>query len=293
VVTHVLVAEIRGHGVGYFGFAKDSETRAEQLQELKKLSEQTEASRKKVQKARSGKKAELKERLRKVRQRKRAKMGLPPLEEKPSSSSSEDERPRVETMEMKVEEMKPLEKPETRPWDFGKTGVYGPKPVNFDELDAKWLKDRREDRKAEFAPPSLYSKPSTSSNSKYQNFVKSAAAASAASAPPQQRPNSSKVYDPLPQERPQMTRPIMDELIAPLPESSEDWKRGAGSEVAPPPTYDYYHGNMGRRVPPVVRQDDASISEAIAQGVQAFREKFEEARRAKKDQNQGEIFQHP
>jgi hypothetical protein len=257
----LFILEIRAHGVGYYGFAKDDLTRANQLHELKKLSAQTESTRDKVQKERSQKKLELRERLRKVRQRKRAKMGLPPLEEKEDGSEEEEESStQDETIKSNEEEIKPLDEPPVmRPWDFGKPGVFGPKPVNFDELDAKWLQDRRLTRNAEFAPPSLYAEPvsqpeaevpssssSSSSYKYYQSFVKSSTPLPPAA--------TKRVYEPAPHysvSKQQTPTPIQDELPAPAGEGSEDWKRGARTEVAPPPTYDYYHGESGQRAPKV------------------------------------------
>jgi hydroxylamine reductase (hybrid-cluster protein) len=155
---------VRNHGVGFYGFSKDEEVRAGQLKELKKISEETDATRKKVSKERSDKKSALTERLKKVRAKKRAKLGLPPQKEEEESSEEEKE---PETKEEEEEEDGPssskrldIEEGEKvmRAWDFGKPGVFGPQPETFDELDAKWLKDRRADRQTEFAPPSLYKK---------------------------------------------------------------------------------------------------------------------------------------
>lgn len=166
----ILFAEIRSHGVGFYGFSKDETERAEQLKELKRLSEETSKTREKVLKERSAKDAALQEKLKKIRAKKRAKLGLPPLEEKevdvpkeetPSadnetkteipSTATATSSSRTETDEDDDNQPKKM-----RAWDFGKPGVFGSKPDTFDELDAKWLKDRRADRISEFAPPSAY-----------------------------------------------------------------------------------------------------------------------------------------
>ncbi|CAG7709921.1 unnamed protein product [Allacma fusca] len=176
--------KVRTHGVAYFGFASDDSKRAEQIRDLKKLSEQTEATRERVTKERDQKASQLKERLRKVRDRKRARLGLPPKKDEteseeqlsPSQSDRSDvssgKKPKVSDEDDNEEEEEERRrsgdtggagggsdsksKAEMRPWDFGKPGVYGPKPINFDQLDATWLKDRREDRSSEFAPPTTY-----------------------------------------------------------------------------------------------------------------------------------------
>lgn len=213
---------------------------------------------------------------------------------------------------------------ETRAWDFGKSGVYGPKPSTFDELDEKWLKDRRSDRNADFAPPtSLYSqgglkrqyynniskKPSSASEAssspfsafsgKYSNFVKSkdslpsTSTSSTSSGTPvvvepkpipfqapqnfwKQRKDTSSSHS---QSRvpPQKPIPIVDELPAPIPDSSEELDRGRGGvEVAPPPTFEYYHGDpkvKGRRQPS--GQSDEYVMDSVSSGLKALRQKFE------------------
>lgn len=144
--------------MGFYGFSKDETTRQEQLKELKKLSAETEATREKVLRERSAKDSALKERLKKIKAKKRAKLGLPPEEEKeepqPEVPEEKKEVPSASTAAKEEDEV-PKEK-KMRAWDFGKVGVFGPKPDTFDELDAKWLKDRRADRISEFAPPKAY-----------------------------------------------------------------------------------------------------------------------------------------
>jgi len=262
-----------------------------QLSQLKKLSQETAASRKKIEIEKKGKKAEMKERLRKIRARRRAKLGLPPEEEESESEEEEEGKEKSESEDeeeekgTKVEKKSELSRPsDLRAWDFGKPGVYGPQPTNFDELDAKWLKDRRSDRKSEFAPPSAYSKPSSSSSGgagssssssipKYQNFVK-------AEAPPPGSVTTKRTYEPIPasSQRPQRIQPIRDELPAPTHPSSPDFERGRRTEVAPPPTYEYYHGETKRQRTSTKPASQEAVSEAINQGIENFRKKMEEQR---------------
>lgn len=95
----VLFDEVRDHGTGYYKFDRDEDIRAQQIRELKKLSEQTAANRNKVKKDRTSKKSLLKAKLRKIKNKKRAKAGLPLL---PEEDSSEDEE---ETEEKKEEDV--------------------------------------------------------------------------------------------------------------------------------------------------------------------------------------------
>lgn len=94
----VLYDEVRDHGTGYYRFDRDEAVRLQQIRDLKKLSEQTAATREKVKKERSTKKSLLKAKLRKIKNKKRAKAGLPPL---PEEDSEEDEE---ETDQKKEEE---------------------------------------------------------------------------------------------------------------------------------------------------------------------------------------------
>ena len=73
--------EARQHGVGFYSFSKDEEERAKQMAELDRLRRQTENSRSAAAQSAEAKKAALDARLKKVRERKRQKLGLPPLSE--------------------------------------------------------------------------------------------------------------------------------------------------------------------------------------------------------------------
>lgn len=194
---------------------------------------------------------------------------------------------------------------ETRAWDFGKVGVFGPKPSTFDDLDEKWLRDRRSDRISEFAPPSsLYSqgglrKPyasssssstsSFSSTSRYSNFVKSKDNLPSTSQTYTNVPPPPVVIEPPPKpfqppqtfwkqrkDPPQKPIPITDELPAPVPESSEEFKRGKGTEIAPPPTFEYYHGDNQKRKPARPGSSNPEeMMDAISAGLKALREQYE------------------
>lgn len=72
-------AEARQHGVGFYSFSKNADERAKQMEELERLRKQTEAARAQVVQSTAQKRDTLEARLQKVRDRKRAKLGLPPL----------------------------------------------------------------------------------------------------------------------------------------------------------------------------------------------------------------------
>lgn len=83
---------------------------------------------------------------------------------------------------------------------------------------------------------------------------------------------------------PQKPIPIVDELPAPIPDSSEEFDRGRGGvEVAPPPTFEYYHGDpkvkSGRRQQ---GQSDEYVMDSVSSGLKALREKFEAQSHSKK-----------
>lgn len=75
-------AEARQHGVGFYSFSKDEEERAKQMEELERIRKQTEAARAQTTQTSTDKQSALEERLKKVRDRKRKKLGLPPLSKK-------------------------------------------------------------------------------------------------------------------------------------------------------------------------------------------------------------------
>lgn len=74
-------AEARTHGVGYYGFSKDEEERAQQQEALRKLREETHAEQKKAQELKALREKQLAERAKAARNRRRARMGLPPEED--------------------------------------------------------------------------------------------------------------------------------------------------------------------------------------------------------------------
>ncbi|KAJ8049939.1 hypothetical protein HOLleu_02908 [Holothuria leucospilota] len=159
--------EVRTHGVGYFDFAKDQETRDQQMNTLKFLRDETIDKRAKREELKAKRKAAMEARLEKVRQRKKMKAGLveePGLKEDGSSEKEmgeaekmkniEEEKPKVEeavdpnwqrTLRL-IEAAKKESQKATREWDVGK------EPKAWADQRAKM----RDERPAEFAPPTDY-----------------------------------------------------------------------------------------------------------------------------------------
>lgn len=75
------LAEARAHGVGYYGFSQDEAERRAQQDALSKLRQETKREQVGAQRLRERRQQQLQARLKAARQRKRARMGLPPEEE--------------------------------------------------------------------------------------------------------------------------------------------------------------------------------------------------------------------
>jgi len=156
------VTEARQHGAGFYSFARDEEVRAEQMSQLERMRQQTEAARSQQAASTAKKQSALQARLLKVKQKKRAKLGLPALGETsivrspltgPLNAHSyiSDEKEALASIGAKVEpepiigppapmaEVAPDETVKTRPpslpqsvrirpWDLGKEGMPKSQP---------------------------------------------------------------------------------------------------------------------------------------------------------------------
>ncbi|KAJ8409392.1 hypothetical protein AAFF_G00235900 [Aldrovandia affinis] len=156
--------EARELGVGYFAFAQDEAMRKKQLETLDMLRDQTTDQRGKRDKLKGKRKALLKARLDKVRQRKMKSGKLDGAEGEPGAEENEGEEEEELVGPLPVPEEPPAppapkkvvveiqERRDTRPgvphvreWDLGKEFALG-----------QWTNKRREERDTEFAPPSAY-----------------------------------------------------------------------------------------------------------------------------------------
>ena len=169
--TDVRFDEARAHGAGFYAFSKDEQTREQEQVTLKKLHEETDNARiEKVKKAEK-RKHEMADRIWKIKQKRREKLGLPPLEEeKPKFSTDTDDnnadtvdftksvvdglkmfRKTREEEETRSNEIKRREN--LRDWDVGKDGLEEMKKEWRVLTNQEWLAKQRQERKPEFAPP--------------------------------------------------------------------------------------------------------------------------------------------
>ncbi|CAL8335592.1 unnamed protein product [Lota lota] len=154
--------EARELGVGYFAFSQDREQRDKQRETLDMLRDQTTEQRSKRELLKDKRKTVLQARLAKVRQRKmkgkqdgtEEELKTEEIEDEgedvigPSSAAQEtpDVRPASRVV-VEVQERKDTKPgvPHVREWDRGKEFLLG-----------EWTARRRQEREAEFAPPSAY-----------------------------------------------------------------------------------------------------------------------------------------
>ncbi|XP_048517485.1 coiled-coil domain-containing protein 174 isoform X1 [Dendroctonus ponderosae] len=157
---NVLFNEARQHGVGYYAFSKDEEERAQQQAALNKLRVETEKEQKRAKDLKTIREQQLAARMKAARNRKRARMGLPPEEDVESNAPPEEptETPEdIEKQNKKAEEERRLNaarKRHVRPWDIGKDGV---RPEFYEMTQHEWNDKKRKERPTEFAPPTAYS----------------------------------------------------------------------------------------------------------------------------------------
>uniref|UniRef100_A0A1Y1MAG5 CCDC174 alpha/beta GRSR domain-containing protein n=1 Tax=Photinus pyralis TaxID=7054 RepID=A0A1Y1MAG5_PHOPY len=272
----ILFNEARTHGVGYYGFSKDEEERAKQQEALKNLRQETEQEQKKAQDLRELREKQLKARAKAARNRKRARMGLPPEEDEPEVVQPE-EPPKSEVSEKPVEnekkdqEKEAARKNHVRPWDIGKKGVK----EHYEYTQEEWVDKKRRERPKDFAPPSSYK----------NSFRRD----------PEIRENvepDKKLYFSTKKNRstykeekqpPMRPKPIVNECDE-SPESdsqlcekeerrSNEDTRGKRAEFAPPPTYDYYGPSDAKKSKPSYSK--GNLVESISAGLQFLREQAE------------------
>ncbi|XP_074536831.1 coiled-coil domain-containing protein 174 isoform X2 [Halichoeres trimaculatus] len=177
--------EARDLGVGYFAFAQDEEQRRKQRETLDMLRDQTMDQRNKREQLKDKRKAILQARLAKVKQRKMKKAKLDGTEDEQREEEKEEEEDRDELMGpspppedhpevsiLKKVEVEILERRDTKPgvphvreWDKGKEFMF-----------SEWKTRLRDERDAEFAPPSAYFNEKTNKkperNKNYENTLK-------------------------------------------------------------------------------------------------------------------------
>ncbi|GLH05444.1 uncharacterized protein GBIM_11045 [Gryllus bimaculatus] len=266
----VLFDEARSHGVGYFAFAQDEEERRRQQEALAKLREDTHRQQDAAKEVRRRRQAALSARVRAARNRQRARLGLPPEPAAPEPNDVDDdtkedeEAKRVAEMEAdrlaKEEEI--IKKAQTvRPWDFGKE-----KRKPFQEMSQEdWVKKKRKERNDEFAPPRMYEENKASSSK------------SRASKSPDRESPEEVVQ--------QKYKKIVNEVTNPIEISSDEetveQPRGKGTEIPPPPTYEYYGHSAGRGKGPKKSAKMDEIEKSISVGLKFLRKQQEEKAKKK------------
>ncbi|EFA13255.1 coiled-coil domain-containing protein 174 [Tribolium castaneum] len=241
----LLFNEARTHGVGYYGFSKDEETRAKQQEALKKLREETREKQKKSENLRAMREKQIAARVRAAMNRKRQRMGLPPLEDEPEPPPTPVEETPQKVDEETSEKEKKLEekrKKHVRPWDLGKEGVK----EHYEYSQEEWVDKKRKERPSEFAPPKEYRK-ERKKEKRYDSDEETSKF---------EMRQTTKKSKPV---------PIVNELSD---DESETCGRGKGAEVAPPSSYN--DPRRGRK-----RPEAPNVSESIEAGLKFLREQME------------------
>lgn len=168
--------EIRDHGVAFFNFAVDEQARADQLEMLKQMREETESKQSEKQRIKDKRKQMLKTRLAKVAARKGITL--------PESSDESDQEPEEQTTYIEKAKLKvdkdPVKVGRVRDWDLGKEGLFASQTTEDRALSSsisksklisheKFVEQRREERVNEFAPPNMYSSSSNQAHRENSN----------------------------------------------------------------------------------------------------------------------------
>ena len=152
--ANVQYDEARTHGVGYFQFSRDEESRQEQMKSLGHLREQTLDHRARKEALKLKRAVIMKARLAKVRRRAMIREGKNPDEVKQEEEDDSDEEMVGPKLSEKDKAPEPLVREDLwrkdapmREWDKGKKVIFN---------EETWLEERRSERMDEFAPPSMY-----------------------------------------------------------------------------------------------------------------------------------------
>jgi hypothetical protein len=255
----LFVIEARTHGVGYYGFSKDEDVRAKQQEALKKLRQETTQQQKKSQELKAMREKQLAARVRAAQNRKRERMGLPPLEDEPEAPPPPEqpqEKPKeVDEAEKKLEEKR---KKHVRPWDMGKEGVK----EHYEYSQKEWVDKKRKERPSEFAPPSAYKREYRSTSKREIDESERSLHFTTKTTKKDDKPKAKPV-------------PIVNELSDDESDTLlADYRVASGGvEVAPPPTYDYYGPSdtkRSKKEPQV-----GNMSDSIEAGLKYLREQLE------------------
>ena len=224
----VLFDEARTHGASFYNFSRNESDRLSQMENLESLHNETVEARAKKDAKKSNLDAKMAARLKKVRDKKRLKMGLPLLPDnddlvKTSSGENISDKVQNEPNDQSIEAsvldgLRDLRKKEeenrmrnsiVREWDIGKEGVNATKPTDQDEFKEKlkintrliekkvlsqqeWNDKKRSERAQEFAPPQNYEGKSAASQKK--KLTNQPGKKSYSNVPPPQSPSTSTQF---------------------------------------------------------------------------------------------------
>lgn len=290
--TLCFITEAREHGVGYFAFSTDEDERKRQQKELETLHRQTVGAQQQREQLRNRRDQIIADRVKAAKARQRARQGLPPEEaETPEPAPqvpTEAEREQQAVAEQLAAERAAFDakreserQKHVRPWDRDKTldeedDEWRPRVEREPVSQDTWNERKREERVADFAPPSTY------------------AVAKAAAPPPhsarieeenimyfedrkglfftskrEKKTFMRKNYD---NEQPGSSKfeptPIENEL------SDEEKKRPKrkGAEIPPPPTWDYYTPEDKRPKKTTRGPSNQAVEDSIEAGLRFLRE---------------------
>lgn len=292
----VLFDEARTHGVGYYAFSTDEEERAKQRKALDEMREKTLESQQQRESQRLTREKIIAERVKAAKNRQRARLGLPPIEDEPVpepklfDTKEEEKRKKREAKEKrrkeKEEKLREQErKQHVRPWDRNKSGVrptdnesesdndeWNYKPEREPMSQEQWNERQREERKMEFAPmpeptPPPPPKRSFRGHSDYNISLPDESARESlffTSKKPQKPKefikrnyNTSNADD------------ISNENDVDDTED-DDRIKGKGAEIPPPATFEYYGPSSSKRSKPAPKPN---LEQSIAAGLKFLRDR--------------------
>lgn len=290
----VLFNEARSHGVGFYAFSSDKSERLKQQHALETEREKTLNAQKQRDQVRLYREKIIADRVFAAKNRQRARLGLPPLDQEEINKANDEEKSKEskeERKRKKKEEKERLQKEELdrkreakrkqhiRKWDQGKDGVQSRRMVSDSDSDEweykpekpepmsqeQWNEMKRAERNKEFAPPtsSFDAEPIINEMNSFNRFTTIKPKAF-------KRRNAEPVAN-------MFNEPIRNELDGndfPVDDyRNEDRSNKRGAEIAPPPTFDYYGPTSSSCRPKTHVPPNNDICSSIDAGLQFLREK--------------------
>ncbi|CAL1266112.1 unnamed protein product [Larinioides sclopetarius] len=151
--------EIRDHGTAYFAFSENETKRKEQMEELQSLRHETEAQRIAKQKLQNKRKVMIQARLAKICERKNIDQSVLEAFKTEVTDTPETQVPDLSSIPLPEPKQDNVKKEtKVRPWDIGKDNLqhFVPQKKQKTKSQNDWIDEMREERRPEFAPPTLY-----------------------------------------------------------------------------------------------------------------------------------------